>query len=165
MHSALSAQQPMQKKAIQDPEVFCPYCNKHAVLVDSECVYAQSYGLIWLCTPCLAWVGVHKGTHRPLGRLANKELRQWKQRAHAAFDPLWQEKWKRRCAGGMGKSGKPGGTHYKKAYARMSGYKWLAEAMDIDRKDCHIGMFDIEQCQQVIQICSKYYRQPERTLQ
>ena len=32
----------------------------------------------------MAYVGVHKGTDKPLGRLANAELRYWKKRAHAA---------------------------------------------------------------------------------
>lgn len=77
--------------------VVCPYCHAEAVLVDSAEVYSRSYGNIWLCRPCHAWVGVHTndGLNRPLGRLADTELREWKQRAHAAFDPLWKGKMRR----------------------------------------------------------------------
>ena len=31
--------------------------------------------MIYICKPCDAYVGVHKGTDKALGRLANKELR------------------------------------------------------------------------------------------
>ena len=147
----------MSKKTPQQPPI-CPYCSKPAVLVDSVVVYRRSYGMIWHCAPCRAWVGVHKGTIKPLGRLANEELRQWKIKAHAAFDPLWQAKFRHRAAGGAGKTGTPGGASYKPAFARGSGYSWLATQMQIDKKDCHIGMFDVEQCKQVVQICSKYYK-------
>lgn len=31
---------------------------------------------------------------------------------------------------------------------RKEAYKWLADAMGIDCKDCHIGMFSEEQCRE-----------------
>ena len=135
--------------------VTCPYCNAPAVLTDSAEVYhGNSFGMIWLCRPCQAWVGVHKGTDKPLGRLANKELRDWKMRAHAVFDPIWEAKLRHRRAGGAGKSGRAsGGPSYKKAYARGAGYKWLAQQLGIDKKDCHIGMFDVETCKRVVEMC------------
>ena len=126
------------------PQVICDYCQGEAELVDSSEVYSRSYGPIWLCRPCRAWVGVHKNSndHKPLGRLADAELRDWKKRAHAAFDPLWQKKIAREgCSKGK---------------ARSAGYKWLADEMGIAYRYCHIGMFDIEQCRQVVGICAKY---------
>jgi len=108
----------------------CPYCGAHAPLVDSAKVYGKSYGLIYLCgnwPSCDAYVGVHKGTDRPLGRMADKELRAWKVKAHAAFDPLW-------------KSGK---------MTRKEAYQMLAEKLGIEINRCHIGMFDAEMCRQV----------------
>ena len=84
----------MSKK--QKEPVICPYCNVPAKLVSSTIVYGdRDYGLIWLCSnfpKCDARVGVHKGQEFPLGRLADKELRKWKMKAHAAFDPIWQIK-------------------------------------------------------------------------
>jgi hypothetical protein len=76
-------------------------------------------------------VGTHKNSkeHKPLGRLANAELRAAKKRAHAAFDPLW-------------KSG-----HMK----RGSAYAWLSDTLGIDKKDAHIGMFDVERCNAVVE--------------
>jgi len=138
--------------------VTCPYCSSPAVLTDSVEVYhGNSFGMIWLCRPCQAWVGVHKGTDKPLGRLANKELRDWKIKAHAAFDPIWEAKLRHRRAGGKGKSGKDsGGPGYKKEYARGAGYKWLAVQLGIPKADCHIGMFDVETCKRVVEICKPY---------
>ncbi|HMH34965.1 MAG TPA: zinc-finger-containing protein, partial [Puia sp.] len=50
-----------------------------------------SYGMIYLCRPCQAWVGVRKGTNIAPGRLANQELRLWKINAHESLDHLIRE--------------------------------------------------------------------------
>ena len=117
-------------------EVYCPYCGKRAEFVDSAEVYhGRSYGMIYLCRPCDAYVGCHgngKGDS-PKGRLANAELRRWKIAAHDAFDPLW-------------KFGPFRGR-------RNAAYAWLAEQMGLPKEKTHIGMFDVAECQQVIQIC------------
>lgn len=116
-------------------KVICPYCGERAEFVDSKIVYGKSYGKIYLCRKCLAYVGVHKGTDKPLGRLANAELRYWKKAAHAAFDPVWK-------------------------YGRFRGYRnaaygWLAGRMGLSVEETHIGMFDVAQCKKAIQICRK----------
>lgn len=131
--------------------VTCNYCNAPANLESSIKVYRRDYGLMYICSnypACDAYVGVHKSNNKPLGRLANKELRQWKNKAHAAFDPLWQAKYKKRL--------KERGADYRKSFARSSGYKWLANELNIDRKDCHVGMFDVDTCKRVVEICSRY---------
>ena len=71
-------------------KVYCDYCGRETEYVDSKVIYGKSYGKIYLCRNCMAYVGVHKGTDKPLGRLANAELRNWKKAAHAVFDPLWK---------------------------------------------------------------------------
>lgn len=112
--------------------VICPYCQQPAELVDSAVVYGRSFGPIWLCKPCDAYVGVHKNAKNfaPLGRLANKELREWKKRAHLALDPLWRS----------------GRMKRKEAYA------FIQEQMGLEKRDTHIGKFDVAQCQQMIEI-------------
>ncbi len=124
--------------------VNCPYCEQQAKLIDSIAVYRKSYGMIWHCSDCEAWVGVHKGSKdcAPLGRLANKELRDWKVKAHSVFDPLWQAKIRKEgCS---------------KTKARKAGYKWLADQLNMSVKKCHIGKFCPELCEQVFNICSKF---------
>jgi len=109
--------------------LYCPYCNKEAVLASSKEIYnGQDYGLIWICRPCRAYVGCHRGTTKPLGRLANAELRDWKKRVHAVFDPLW-------------KNGK---------MRRGEAYRKLANMLKIKREYCHIGMFDVKMCERVV---------------
>lgn len=111
----------------------CPYCGAAAVLRDSIVIYrVRSYGMIWICFPCNAYVGCHKNSkdHAPLGRLANAELREWKMKAHAVFDPLWKT-----------------GT-----MKRKEAYKHLAGLLGISPGDTHIGMFDVDMCKKVIEV-------------
>lgn len=121
-------------------DVQCPYCGQKAEYVDSAEIYGKSYGMVYLCRPCDAYVGVHNGTDTPLGRLANRDLRRWRNRAHAAFDPLWQQgRYRRR---------------------RNDAYAWLAGKMGLTKEETHIAMFDVEQCKQVIQIMDNERRNP-----
>lgn len=113
-------------------DVICNYCGRKAELVDSKEIYGTSYGKMYLCRRCNAYVGCHKGTDRPLGRLADAELRYWKKAAHAVFDPLWRQ-----------------GRFRGK---RKAAYEWLAEQMELPVEQTHIGMFDIAQCKQAIKI-------------
>lgn len=66
----------------------CPYCGKPTEYVDSSIIYGRSYGMIYLCRECRAYVGVHKGTDQALGRLANAELREAKKETHFYFDQI-----------------------------------------------------------------------------
>ncbi len=123
---------------MKEKNVECPYCKKQAKYCSSKEVYnGRDYGMIYLCADCNAYVGVHKGTSKPLGMLANEELRRMKQKAHAAFDPKWKEN-----------------NKISKSKARNNAYEWLALLLDIPKKECHIGMFDIDLCQRTIDICS-----------
>lgn len=124
--------------------LICQYCNAPTEYVDSNEVYRKSYGMIYLCRGCAAWVGVHKGTSIALGRVANEELRYAKKEAHFWFDGLWKHKIK----GGESKHS-----------ARSGAYKWLAKAMNVEPELCHIGMFTTEQCEEVVELCKKYYPQ------
>src|SRR3990172_3378996 len=76
--------------------MICPYCNEEALLIDSKDYYSNgvSYGMMYFCRPCNAYVGCHKNSkeHKPLGILANRELRELRKEAHKLFDPLWQSK-------------------------------------------------------------------------
>jgi len=128
----------------------CDYCQGPTEFVDDSEVYERSYGRkVYLCRPCNAWVGVHKGTTRPLGRLAKSELRKMKIQAHAHLDVLWRAAMRTR---GWGQN-----------QARGKAYVWLAASMGIEQAKCHIGMFDEEQCRQVIALCVERKPAPTRT--
>lgn len=119
----------------------CPYCNAHVNLVDSSLIYnGRSYGPALVCSRypvCDAYVGCHPGTNKPLGRLADKELRIAKMAAHKSFDPFWRSE---------------GHTKTRKI-KRLNAYRWLAEELGIKESDCHIGMMDVETCRRVVLIC------------
>jgi hypothetical protein len=110
----------------------CPYCGGKAILRDSEIVYhGNSFGFAWICENyprCDSYVGCHRTNNKPLGRLANAELREWKQRAHAAIDDLW-------------KSGQ---------YKRWQVYRLISDMMGTPFTDTHIGMMDVPECKDLI---------------
>lgn len=125
------------------PVVTCKYCGNPATLVKGDVIYPHRSDLydlnFWQCEPCNAFVGCHKKSKRwnktgtePLGRLANAELRTAKSAAHKAFDPMWQSK---RCT-------------------RSDAYKLLSVLLKIQVEDCHIGNFDIETCNRVVELMS-----------
>jgi len=106
----------------------CPYCGSETEYIDSSFVYGKSFGMIYICKPCDAYCGTHKGTNIALGRLANKELRHWKKEAHKYFDVIWKE------------------GHEK----RREAYRQLAKHLNIPADYCHIGMFAVEDCKKVV---------------
>lgn len=134
----------------------CPYCFTPARISDGVEVYGTpGYGAMYVCgnyPECDAYVGVHKGTQEPLGRLANAELRQAKVRAHKAFDPLWQsasalydlpdDEDERRQA-----------LRRIRSRARTRAYAWLAEQLGTEVEHTHIGWFDVDQCYRTIRAC------------
>jgi hypothetical protein len=123
----------------------CPYCRGPAPLVTGREVYPHRPDLyakpFYQCAPCGAYVGCHPGTTRSLGRLADAPLRAAKARVHAMFDPLW-------------KSGR---------ISRSSAYARLADAIGIQPRECHVGMFSLDLCNRAIAALSRWNgRMPER---
>lgn len=123
----------------------CPYCLGDTEYIDSSEVYGKSYGMIYLCRPCNAYVGTHKTTGESLGRLANEELREAKKEAHHYFDQIA----KTNLINKVWKKFIPNISNRKKAYL------WLSKSLKIDKDECHIGMFDVEDCRRVVELCKK----------
>lgn len=124
--------------------ISCPYCSTPAELVTGDVLYPHRPDLaslkFWRCSPCGAHVGCHKrgavadgirsdGT-LPLGRLANAELRRAKSQAHALFDEIWKSR----------------------RMGRRQAYAWLAKKLGIPQAECHIGMFDVDRCREVVRL-------------
>lgn len=116
----------------------CPYCKRPSVLTGANVIYGKEYydKYIYLCRPCDAYVGCHPGTCTPLGSLSNKELRQWRQVAHSYFDPMWKNR--------------PG--------KRGAAYAWMTKVMDLRPGTAHIGMFTVEQCKKLVELCKPFYK-------
>lgn len=111
----------------------CPYCGISAKLSRYKGVHDN--GHLWVCIACGARVGCHPGSKVPLGTLANAELRSARMEAHNAFDPRWR-----------------GAAN--RFRARTDAYAWLASQMGLKIEDCHIALFDLQQCRRVVELCT-----------
>lgn len=115
----------------------CEFCGSPVILTSNKYIYGREYGngLCYMCTGlwCDAYVGVHDGSCNPKGRLADKELRTLRKRAHALFDPLWK-------------------TQGKYRMTRSGAYSWLARELDISPKECHFSWFDKAMIRRAIRI-------------
>lgn len=126
----------MENKAID-----CAICGgvASAVLSSAAALYPKRPDLhhlkCYIC-PCGASVGCHKDTDRPLGNTADAATKRARNRAHAAFDPIWRNGWKK----------------------RSQAYAWLAKLLEIPKAQCHIGLFNVEQCDQVVQHAERLTR-------
>ena len=73
----------------------CPYCGKDAKWCENKEIYGRNYGksyMCYFCKPCDAYVGCHNNTERPLGIIANAELRALRKKVHLHMDPYWKSK-------------------------------------------------------------------------
>lgn len=113
--------------------LICPYCGNPSAVVRGNVIYPHRRDLwgkvFYQCAPCDAYVGTHRDG-KPLGRLANRQLRIAKMQAHSVFDALWKD-----------------GT-----MTRSKAYAWLSKAMGLPADQTHIGMFDVGQCLRVEQL-------------
>lgn len=106
----------------------CPYCGKEAIWCENKEIYGKNFGrsfMCYYCKPCNAYVGCHNNSRKPLGTMANKELRQWRMQTHRAIDRFWTSN----------------------ICTRDKFYKILAKVFG---KEIHIGESDIEMCQKII---------------
>ena len=122
----------------------CPYCGRPAELVHGSDVFplrhALHHGQAYLCEPCDAYVGCHPGSTKPVGRLANAELRRMQTAAREVFNQVWQS----------GDKSRPGA------------FLWLAAKLGIPGAECHINLFDVETCLRVITICNERKAKKQR---
>lgn len=109
----------------------CPYCKELAIFCDNRVIYGRSRGksyMIWLCSDCDAYVGTHENDpDRPLGTMANRELRTWRREVHKIIDWFW-------------KNGEMKRHH---VYFRLSRYFG---------QSVHVGRSDLEMCKKIIKI-------------
>lgn len=131
----------------KNKKVICSYCGANGILESSLRIYKMDYGFIWICEnypSCDAYVGCHKDSKSPKGWMANEELRAYRKEVHRLFDTLWKEKIKRLRSSSRSK-------------IRNQAYGWLAGQLEIEKKHCHIAMFDVDTCRMAIDICEPYY--------
>lgn len=137
-------QKKVPKKRVLKPvkqtrfDIQCPYCGSNMILVNTHTVFSASKsGYMWVCSQypyCDTYINAHLGTDAPVGTPANTKLRRQRILLHRAFDPIWKAE----------------------LMTRDEAYTWLASVLGLDVKDCHIGMFDEEQCLKAMEIVQKF---------
>lgn len=113
--------------------MICPYCNQTALFCENKEIYGRNFGnsyMCYYCKPCNAYVGTHQNTTRPLGTMANAELREWRKKTHTTIDPLWRN----------------GKMTRKDLYNKLDQHF---------KKKIHVGESDIEMCQKIIEFIEK----------
>ena len=85
------------KKKQQNEKLYCPYCGGLAVLRPAEYVYGERNlnpdNYLYVCSgypSCDSYIGVHKKSMRPMGTLANGDLRHKRIEAHRALNKVVQ---------------------------------------------------------------------------
>ena len=128
------------KKKQQNEKLYCPYCGGLAVLRPAEYVYGERNlnpdNYLYVCSgypSCDSYIGVHKKSMRPMGTLANGDLRHKRILAHRALEHLQQSR------------------HMEK----WEVYIWLQAKLGLNDQQAHIGMFSDGMCDEVIRLCYK----------
>ena len=88
---------------------------------------------------CDSYIGAHKKSMRPMGTMADSNLRNKRIEAHRALDAIW-----------------------KNGYmTKHSTYIWLQNRLNLREKDTHIGKFSYYLCEQTIRECTDYIKSRE----
>ena len=118
----------------------CRYCGGVIRLVPANTIYGEASErlgmedeMLYQCQNCNARIGCHKGTTRPLGNVANEMLRLKRMETHQTFDAYWRGR----------------------SMSRTQAYRWLAAQLHLPENRAHIGGFEMDQCQKVIELCKK----------
>lgn len=132
MESTL-VQMAIASKLVGDKKKKCDCCGGPVSFVTNDVVFGATAGdwpYIYLCDDetCGARVGCHLDTDKPLGIMADARTRKARQYAHDAFNQLFK----------------------LKVMTRTEAYAWLASELRISVHDCHIGMFNVKQCERTI---------------
>lgn len=117
------------------------HCGARAVLRQSTYIYGNHAkdGYLYVCSRypvCDSYVGAHTKSRKPMGFLANGELRSKRIQAHRAFDRLW-------------KSG---------LMTRSQAYIWMQAKFSLNGEQAHIALFSEYMCDQLIAVCSQVIR-------
>jgi ssDNA-binding Zn-finger/Zn-ribbon topoisomerase 1 len=101
--------------------------------------YSQRFGGNWFygCSrfpECDGAHGAHQSDGAPLGVPADKPTKAARIRAHTVFNQLFE---------GRGRM------------TRSQAYRWLAKKLHMTADECHIGRFNLAQCDRVIDVCAR----------
>ena len=122
-----------RQKKRKPSDMRCPYCGSPVVLRSADGIYRENarHTMLYVCSrypQCDVYARVHSGTNKPVGTLANRELRSLRNEAHHHFDQLY-------LSGLM---------------TKQEAYLWLAALLQAPLSQAHIGYLGEYYCKQVI---------------
>ena len=134
-----------KRKGMKEKQIYCPYCGSPVVLRSADGIYKENSkgAMLYVCAKypqCDSYVRVHAGSGKPMGSLANQELRLLRQRAHHYFDRLY-------LSGLM---------------TRDEAYLWLAKEISAPLSEAHIGHLGEYYCREVIHKSKKLLEMQEK---
>ena len=121
---------------IKKQKLKCPYCGRMAVLKSAAFVYGDKAieEYVYVCSGypnCDSYVGVHRGSLKPKGTLANGDLRNMRIQAHKLFSQFW--------ANGI--------------MTKKQAYHWIQDRFALTEDQAHIGNFSEYMCGQLMDEC------------
>ncbi len=122
-----------KKKGINYSAMRCPYCGSTVIYRSADGIYNENHNdvMLYVCSKypeCDSYVRVHEGTTRPVGTMANGELRALRDKAHKQFDKI----------------------HKTGIMTKDDAYRWLANILQAPLSEAHIGHLSEHYCNLVI---------------
>lgn len=119
-------------------QIKCPYCGANGVLKKATEIYGNNAfeKYVYVCKNypiCNSYVGVHMGTLKPKGIMANGDLRNKRIKAHKLFDAIWKNN----------------------IMTRKEAYRWLSYELCLGFEQAHIANFSNYMCDKTIEVCEK----------
>lgn len=126
------------RKGINTSIMRCPYCGSPVVYRTADGIYRENKNntMLYVCSnypKCDAYIKANPQTNKPMGTLANGQLRALRKRAHYYFDRLHEDGY----------------------MSRSDAYNWLADYIDMPLNMAHIGFLGEYYCNQVIERCKE----------
>ena len=122
----------------QASQPLCPDCG-------GELHLKKSRGRHYRCPKCGHACPEYHHDGRALGPM-DQCTKTARRMAHTQFDRLWQER-------------KDGSFS-----SRDAAYGWLSHQLGIPRSRCHMALFDLDTCLQVVTICARRLRDAGRSV-
>lgn len=118
----------------------CPNCGAGVHYGSNAEIYHRPFGsgVAYICNnfpACDSFVGAHgdnaneEHRYKPFGSLADGELRSMRKRVHSLIDVYWQT---------------------PNVMSRKTVYYLLADLLELPIEETHVGMFDKDTCQRVL---------------
>lgn len=128
-------------------DVICPYCGAKAQYRPANIIFGKKPEFTgrhyYICSnwpKCDAYVAAHQADKRPMGSLANGDLRHKRLVAHRELNKL----------------------QHTSGMSKWAVYVWLAAKMGLTSEQAHIGKFTEQQCDQAIRLCREGTRKARK---